>query len=66
MLLSNENLANQNMLGGEYPCQYFLCRWIIGVHAIMQFIIPNVKIFKFLKKKQAAQSRHPEIQEIHA
>lgn len=52
MLLSNENLANQNMLGGEYPCQYFLCRWIIGVHAIMQFIIPNVTILKFKKKNK--------------
>jgi hypothetical protein len=63
MLLSNENLANQNMLGGRHPCQYFLCKWKIEDHAIMQFIIPMSQLF--LKKKQAAQSRHPEIQEIH-
>jgi len=42
-----------------------LCKWRIGVHAIMQFIIPTSQ-FLNLKKKQAAQSRHPEIQEIHA
>lgn len=37
------------MLGSGYPCQYFLCKWKIGVHAMMQFIIPMSQ-FQILKK----------------
>jgi hypothetical protein len=62
MLLSNENLANQNMLVDILVN----ISYVSGKLESMQSCNLSSQCHNFKKKKQAAQSRHPEIQEIHA